>query len=148
MSAKTRIVVLHMKELIYTIIFAGLGILLIILLICMFLPDKEKKESVETMQYTPGVYTSSIVFGEQSFDVQVTVDESEIQSVSLLNLDETITTMYPLVETTMESLSEQICESQSVEDLSYTSDNQYTATVLLNAVEDALEKARTGEMEE
>lgn len=148
MSAKTRIVVLHMKELIYTIIFAGLGILLIILLICMFLPDKEKKESVETMQYTPGVYTSSIVFGEQSFDVQVTVDESEIQSVSLFNLDETITTMYPLVETTMESLSEQICESQSVEDLSYTSDNQYTATVLLNAVEDALEKARTGEMEE
>lgn len=148
MSAKTRIVVLHMKELIYTIIFAGLGILLIILLICMFLPDKEKKESVETMQYTPGVYTSSIVFGEQSFDVQVTVDESEIQSVSLLNLDETITTMYPLVETTMESLSEQICESQSVEDLSYTADNQYTATVLLNAVEDALEKARTGEMEE
>ena len=113
----------------------------------MFLPDKEKKESVETMQYTPGVYTSSIVFGEQSFDVQVTVDESEIQSVSLLNLDETITTMYPLVETTMESLSEQICESQSVENLSYTSDNQYTATVLLNAVEDALEKARTGEME-
>lgn len=148
MSAKTKIVVLHMKELIYTIIFAGLGILLIILLICMFLPDKEKKESVETMQYTPGVYTSSIVFGEQSFDVQVTVDESEIQSVSLLNLDETITTMYPLVETTMESLSEQICESQSVENLSYTSDNQYTATVLLNAVEDALEKARTGEMEE
>ncbi len=147
MSAKTKIVVLHMKELIYTIIFAGLGILLIILLICMFLPDKEKKESVETMQYTPGVYTSSIVFGEQSFDVQVTVDESEIQSVSLLNLDETITTMYPLVETTMESLSEQICESQSVENLSYTSDNQYTATVLLNAVEDALEKARTGEME-
>ncbi len=147
MSAKTKIVVLHMKELIYTIIFAGLGILLIILLICMFLPDKEKKESVETMQYTPGVYTSSIVFGEQSFDVQVTVDESEIQSVSLLNLDETITTMYPLVETTMESLSEQICESQSVENLSYTSDNQYTATVLLNAVEDALEKARTGELE-
>ena len=147
MSAKTKIVVLHMKELIYTIIFAGLGILLIILLICMFLPDKEKKESVETMHYTPGVYTSSIVFGEQSFDVQVTVDESEIQSVSLLNLDETITTMYPLVETTMESLSEQICESQSVENLSYTSDNQYTATVLLNAVEDALEKARTGELE-
>lgn len=29
MSAKTKIVVLHMKELIYTLIFAGLGILLI-----------------------------------------------------------------------------------------------------------------------
>ena len=29
MSAKTKVVVLHMKELIYTLIFAGLGILLI-----------------------------------------------------------------------------------------------------------------------
>lgn len=147
MSAKTKIVVLHMKELIYTIIFAGLGILLIILLICMFLPEKKKDESVETMQYKPGVYTSSIAFGEQSFDVQVTVDETEIQSISLVNLDETITTMYPLVETTMESLSEQICESQSLDEVSYTSDNQYTTTVLLNAVEDALEKARTGELD-
>ncbi len=132
-----------MKELIYTIIFAGLGILLIILLICMFLPEKDKGKTAETMQYTPGVYTSSVVFGEQSFDVQVAVDESEIKSVSLVNLDEAITTMYPLMEVTMESLSEQICESQSLEEISYTSDNQYTTTVLLNAVEDALEKART-----
>lgn len=136
-----------MKELIYTIIFAGLGILLIILLICMFLPEKKKGETAETMRYTPGVYTSSIVFGEQSFDVQVTVDETEIQSVSLVNLDETITTMYPLMEETMESLSEQICKSQSLDEVSYTTDNQYTATVLLNAVEDALEKAEMGTTE-
>ncbi|MGN0350194.1 MAG: hypothetical protein ACI4ES_00975 [Roseburia sp.] len=147
MSAKTKIVVLHMKELIYTIIFASLGILLIILLICMFLPEKKEGENVETMRYTPGVYTSSIVFGEQSFDVQVTVDETEIQSVSLVNLDETITTMYPLMEETMESLSEQICKSQSLDEVSYTTDNQYTATVLLNAVEEALEKAEMGTTE-
>ncbi len=43
MSAKTKIVVLHMKELIYTAIFAALGILFIVLLIMMFLPDKEKE---------------------------------------------------------------------------------------------------------
>ena len=47
MSAKTKIVVLHMKELIYTLIFAGLGILLIFLLLFMFLPGKEDGESVE-----------------------------------------------------------------------------------------------------
>ena len=51
MSAKTKIVVLHMKELIYTLIFAGLGILLIFLLLFMFLPGKEDGESVETMRY-------------------------------------------------------------------------------------------------
>ena len=50
MSAKTKVVVLHMKELIYTLIFAGLGILLIFLLLFMFLPGKEDGESVETMR--------------------------------------------------------------------------------------------------
>ena len=68
MSAKTKIVVLHMKELIYTLIFAGLGILLIFLLLFMFLPGKEDGESVETMRYVAGVYTSSIQFGEHAVD--------------------------------------------------------------------------------
>jgi len=58
MSAKTKIVVLHMKELIYTAIFVGLGILLVVLLLFMFLPKKEKDKSVETMKYVAGVYTS------------------------------------------------------------------------------------------
>ena len=55
--------------------------------------------------------------------------------------------MYPLMEETMKSLSEQICKSQSLDEVSYTTDNQYTATVLLNAVEEALEKAEMGTTE-
>ena len=82
MSAKTKIVVLHMKELIYTLIFAGLGILLIFLLLFMFLPGKEDGESVETMRYVAGVYTSSIQFGEHAVDMQVIVDENRIQSAA------------------------------------------------------------------
>ena len=40
-----------MKELIYTVIFVVLGILLILLLIFMFLPDKkEGDKTLETMQ--------------------------------------------------------------------------------------------------
>lgn len=38
MSSKTKIVVVHMKELIYTGIFLLLGIVLLILLISMFTP--------------------------------------------------------------------------------------------------------------
>nr|WP_330408435.1 hypothetical protein [Roseburia sp. AF42-8] len=53
MSAKTKIVVLHMKELIYTGIFAVLGILLVLLLVYMFSPDKDE-ESRETMKYVAG----------------------------------------------------------------------------------------------
>ena len=55
MSAKTKIVVLHMKELIYTAIFAVLGILFIVLLVMMFLPDKDKdKDRAPKMEDTSG----------------------------------------------------------------------------------------------
>ena len=45
MKSKTKIIVLHMKEIIYTIIFAALGILLILLLILMFHPKEPSPES-------------------------------------------------------------------------------------------------------
>ena len=45
MSSKTKIVVLHMKEIIYTTIFIVLGILLLLLLFFMFLPEKKEGES-------------------------------------------------------------------------------------------------------
>ena len=119
MSAKTKIVVLHMKELIYTLIFAGLGILLIFLLLFMFLPGKEDGESVETMRYVAGVYTSSIQFGEHAVDMQVIVDENRIQSVSMVNLDETVETMYPLMEPALENIADQVVEKM---ELGYQSD--------------------------
>ena len=43
--------VLHMKELIYTAIFVGLGILLVILLVCMFNKKDDGEKSKETMKY-------------------------------------------------------------------------------------------------
>ena len=148
MSAKTKIVVLHMKELIYTAIFAGLGILLVILFFFMFLPGKEKERTAETMKYAAGVYTSSLLFQDSTLEVQVIVDENSIQSVSLVNLSETVETMYPLVKPALEEMAEQIIKNQSVERISYNPDNQYTSIMLLNAVEKALEKAKEGAEEE
>lgn len=146
MSAKTKIVVLHMKELIYTLIFAGLGVLLVILLLFMFLPGKTKGDDVPTMNYVAGVYTSSVMVGDNSVDVQVIVDESRIQSISLVNLDEAVTTMYPLVQPALESIEEQVILNQSTEGITYSTENQYTSVVLLNAIENALAKAEiTGE---
>lgn len=142
MSAKTKIVVLHMKEMIYTLIFAGLGILLILLLIFMFLP-KENKKTAETMNYVAGVYTSTIQFNDNTIDVQVVVDESKIQSVSLVNLDETVTTMYPLMEPAVQEIASQVCEKQSTDNIAYSEDNPYTSMVILNAVKSALKKAET-----
>ena len=144
MSAKTKIVVLHMKELIYTVIFAVLAILLIILFVFMFGQEK-KDESVETMKYTPGKYTSSIVFNDNTIDVEVVVDENSIQSVSLVNLDESVATMYPLMQPALDSISEQIYEKQSLTDVDYGTENQYTSAVLLDAIKDAVKKAEVTE---
>lgn len=140
MSSKTKIVVLHMKELIYTVVFVVLGILMIFLLVFMFWPDKDEGNQ-ETAKYVAGVYTSSIVFNDNTIDVEVIVDENYINSISLLNLDEAVTTMYPLMEPALDSIKEQIYETQSTDNITYTDDNQYTSMVLLNAIKDALAKA-------
>ncbi len=138
-----------MKELINTGIFAVLGILFIILLIIMFLPDDNKTkepdsetdtEAAET-SYIPGVYTTSLVLSDHTVDVEVIVDADCISSVRLINLDEAITTMYPLIQPAFNSLAEQIYQKQSLEDITYSDENKYTSLVLLNAVRTSLEKA-------
>ncbi|MCC8028773.1 MAG: hypothetical protein LIO75_03075 [Lachnospiraceae bacterium] len=147
MSSKTRIVVLHMKEVVYTAVFIVLAIVLILLLVFMFGPVRRNQDAEETSLYKAGVYTSSIQLEGQTLDVQVVVDEDHINSVSLVNLDETIATMYPLLQESMDTISQQIYEEQSTENISYTVENQYTTSVLLDAVERALDKARTDEEE-
>lgn len=111
----------------------------------MFGPDRKNGGVEETAQYNAGVYTSSLRLDGKTVDVQVVVDENHINSVSLINLDETVATMYPLLQDSMDSISQQIYEEQSTENISYTTENQYTATVLLDAVDAALEKAKVEE---
>lgn len=97
MSSRTKIVVLHMKEIIYTAVFATLAVLLIILLLFMFLPKNKEIRSDEE-QYMPGVYTSTVTLNNTALEVEVTVDESHINSIRFSNLDETVATMFPLIQ--------------------------------------------------
>lgn len=143
MSAKTRIVVLHMKEVIYTAVFAALTLLLILLLVVMFRSGKKESDAKETMGYVPGVYTSSIVLNNQTMDIKVVVDDNRISAISLDNLDETAAAMYPLMQPALDNISQQIYEKQSTEDITFEKTNQYTSTVLLNAIKDALKKAQS-----
>lgn len=147
MSSKTKIVVLHVKELIYTGIFAVLGILFIILLVIMFLPKNEKESAVSTMTqtatntYVPGIYTTSLILNDNVVEIEVTVDEKNINSIRLVNLDEAVTTMYPLIQPSFEDLANQIIENQSLEGITYSDDSKYTSMILLNAITASLEKA-------
>ena len=145
MSSKTKIVVLRMKEIIYTAIFIGLGIILVTLLFIMFRPKKEPQvvSSVQAAQasYTPGLYRASLSLGSQNADLEVAVDADHINSVSMTPLSDSVETMYPLMAPALEQLSEQICSSQSLENLTYPEGSQYTCSALVQAIESCLLKA-------
>lgn len=155
MSSKTKIVVLHLKELIYTGIFVILGILFIILLFIMFRSDKEnpeeqnvtpetetqeEEEQTQTPIYQPGAYRSALYLDNETVEINLTVDETQIVSLTLLPLSDRISTMYPLLEPSFNAISEQICENQSLEDITYADEAAYTSELLLEVIGDTLAK--------
>ena len=141
MSKKTKIVVFHLKELIYTAVFAGLGVLLVILLCWMF-SSHEKPEPVQETIYMPGVYTAGFTMNDSAIEVQVVVDSNHINDISFANLEESVATMYPLMQPALSNISQQIYESQSLDNITYEANNQYTTEVLMMAIEDALDHAK------
>ena len=182
MSANTKIVVLRRKELLYTGIFAALGVLFVILLLMLLLPGKDTDASYGTPDspdgtaaaempdnvadlgripqsaqtedvstgavadtgntYIPGIYTTELILGNETVNVEVIVSDHAITSVSLADPSETLTTMYPLLEPTVESLNDQLCEMQDPEQVTYSAETRYTSLVLLEAVKASLEKAK------
>jgi uncharacterized protein with FMN-binding domain len=147
MGANTKILIFKAKELIYTIIFVVLGILLLLLLLYMFLPDhsdtdtSQEPEVTETAAYIPGVYTSTAQLGESTLEIQVTVDSSHICDVSINNLSETVTTMYPLLTPALEEIREQLPNVDSIDDITCSADSRYTSVILTQAIKNALETA-------
>lgn len=144
MGAQTKIVVVKAKEIIYTGIFLILGIILIVLLINMFGKGNNKKAETSG-KYNPGVYSSTITLGENTLNVSVSVDKDTISGVTIENLDETVTTMYPLLEPALNEINEQITVVESVDDITYSKDNQYTYIILNQAIKNALEQATVTE---
>ena len=90
----------------------------------------------------PGIYTSTISLGDQTFDVQVNVEQDRITAISLNNLSETTAAMYPLMEPALDSIASQIYVNQTTEGLIYGEDDRYTSELLVSAINQALEQAQ------
>lgn len=144
MGTNTKIVVVKAKELIYTGILIILGLVLIIVLINMF-AGKGNRKTKTTGSYIPGVYSSTITLGENTLNVAVTVDENNVTGVNIENLNETVTTMYPLLEPALNEINEQITTVDSVDDIKYSQENQYTYIILNQAIKNALEQAQNNQ---
>lgn len=151
MSAKTKIVVLHMREVIYTAIFLALGIFLILLFIYMFLPDDSSEKQIlsETAPtFMAGVYTASIDSENQALQIEVIVDKEQIHSIRLVNLDETADVSNSLLETTLNHLSTQILNNQSLDGITCPDSSRYTAQTLYDAIRLAVKKASIASVDE
>ena len=91
--------------------------------------------------YTPGIYTSSISIGDTLVHLELVCDENHINSVRLVNLDEAVATMYPLLHPALEDLELQLSKDIPLEELTITEGSQYTQNLLIEAIENTLTKA-------
>lgn len=143
MSSNTKIVVLRSKELIYTFVLLVVVILAVVILLSIFLPGKSDNNTLTSKScYIPGIYSSSIQLGNTNAELHVALDCDHINSISLISLDETVETMYPLVGPTLNTLAESIVQNQSLTSVSYDAENKYTSLLLLNGISEAINKAK------
>lgn len=141
MQSTPKIMVLQLKEIIYTAVFVILGILLILFFIYMVSSDKKSTSETPAETYTSGTYTASLVLNSVPMEVSVSVTDNYIQSVDLIATDDSVTSIYPLLHPSMEDIEAQLVSSQSLDMVSYENDNKYTCMVLLSAIESALNQA-------
>ncbi|NLK96598.1 MAG: hypothetical protein GX272_00755 [Epulopiscium sp.] len=132
--SSTKIFVLRLKEVIYTSLFAILGLILLIVLIFMLIPNKKG----DTAIYDDGVYTAPVNLDYASFNVSVVVEDDKITSVELTDFNEDMAVMYPLIEPTMAYLNKQITKKQSL-DVKAPEESVHTTKILLDGIKAALD---------
>lgn len=142
MRSDTRIFIFKLRQLITAVLIIIAILILAFCLIGRFGKQKEDVSAAPTSAYVAGVYTSSISLNNQTVDIQVVVDKDQIKSAAIVNLEDSVAAMYPLLETSIADISSQLAAGVALEDITYSSSNRYTSQVLLGAITQALEKAR------
>lgn len=133
---KTKFMVIKLKELIKTAVFAIIGAAIIIALIIMLVPHSS------SAQYKSGTYTTNISIGEESAAVSLTFSENEITDVSFIPTTDTLSVFYPLMQTTGEEICAQILNEQSTDNISTASDSTYAAELIIGAADSCIERAK------
>lgn len=96
-------------------------------------------------RYVPGIYSSTLLLGNSNVELQIAVDRDHINSITLSNLDESVTTLYPLMSPTLSELASVILSEQRIDNISYGTENRYTSMLLMQAITEALDKAAVSE---
>ena len=142
MQSDTRIFVFRLRQLLTFLLVLIILIAAAVFILFVIGSSKKYVQTSPASAYTAGVYTSSITLNNQSVDIQVVVDKDHIKSASIVNLDESVAAMYPLLTTSMDAISAQLAAGVSIDDIRYESSSRYTSQVLLSAIAQAIDKAR------
>lgn len=124
--------------------FCGVGIILLLLIVYLFVGKGRSEGKQDTAdaneRYQAGIYTKDITLGESTASLEVALDTDHIKSVKIVPLDESITTMYPLMEPAVKSVSNQLAAGVAPEEVELTKESKYTQQIIVDAVEEILEE--------
>ena len=133
----TRFLVVRLKEVIRTAIFAVLGLIILFGLIHFFLGVKEQSSS---SIYRNGTYYGSLTVGNEGALVAVTVEKGKISQVSLEEQSTGFSLFYPQVEKAAQNIGEQVVKQQNANvelDQKYI----YSSAKALGAVQEGVQQA-------
>jgi uncharacterized protein with FMN-binding domain len=138
--------VAHAHNSMKIVMIVGVAVLVIFVVGRLFVKKESSSNIVSTVQvtntYVPGIYSGSLLLGKGNVELQITVDKDRISSINLTNVDENITTFYPLLVPTLNQLSEIIISQQSIENISYSDENHYTSMLLMQTISETLSLAQ------
>ncbi len=107
----------------------------------MFSNKKESKPPA-VATYVPGLYTSAIMLENKAVNVEVVVDKDHINSIRLTDLDPAVATLNPALVPTLQDLELQLVNDTTVDNLSIKKEAKHTSSMLVNAIQSALDKAK------
>lgn len=91
--------------------------------------------------YRAGVYTCGISLNDTILSLEIVLDKDHINSMRLINLEESVATMYPLMEPALNALSEQLTGGVAPADVVLSEDTKYTQLLLMEVINQTLAKA-------
>ena len=164
MNSQTKIVVIRMKWLIIAVIAAIVLIAGIVLYFNIGKNDSgsssrmtstDVKSAADTdssdvrnstyknspVTYTPGVYTASIMLDGNPVDIKINLDKNNINNIELVNLSDSVTTMYPMLNDNFEEIASAVKINGSTQNITYSAESKYTSSMILSGIKAALDKA-------